>query len=398
VDGGVGSALPVRSDWSERAEHWRDKTPTPRKHALQRRKLRAPLVLSGFGIFLRINHGALEVRDGFTHYPQKQAEYRFFPGDQQRPSRIIVLEQSGAITFNVLAWLAEQDIPLIQLDYRGRVVTVVGGAGHAANPQLTRAQLEASADPKRKLSIASWLVREKLACTVRVLQELFPPSAKRAAAIEHLTRDAQMLVRRPAKALDDLLGIEGLSAALYFQCWHDIPIKWKALDRHPIPDDWHRIGPRSSARKRDSNRSVSHPVQAMLNYAYTVLEGQVRTEVIRSGLDVSIGFLHQMRPARPALVLDLMETARTMADRAVLTFVHEQIFSPADFKLTPNGTCRLHPQLARRVVGLVNVGDEIQPLLAELTSKTGRGDRGGGVRVLSRSRSASRDARAPNAE
>jgi CRISP-associated protein Cas1 len=360
-----------RDTWAERADHWANNQPTARRSPLQRRKLRAPLVLSGHGVHLRVNHGALEVRNGFTHYPQKQDEYRFFPGDQQRPSRIIVLEGGGSITFDVLAWLSEQDIPLIQLDYRGRVVTVVGSAGHVADPQLTRAQLEAAADPKRRLAIASWLVREKLACTIRVLHELFPLSAKRDDAIERLARGERMLART-AKTLDDLLGIEGLSAALYFQCWHDLPIQWKGLNRHPIPTDWHRVGPRSSARKRNSNRSVSHPVQAMLNYAYAVLEGQVRAEVIQSGLDTSIGFLHQMRPARPALVLDLLEPARTLADRVVLTFVHEHIFSPADFTLTRNGTCRLHPQLAQRVVGLVNVVDEIKPLLTKLSSKLGR--------------------------
>jgi CRISPR/Cas system-associated endonuclease Cas1 len=98
-------------------------------------------------------------------------------------------------------------------------VTVVGGAGHVADPQLTRAQFAAAADPRRKLTIASWLVREKLVGTIGVLQDLFPKSPNREAAVERLTRNARMLTRRPAKALDDLLGIEGLSGALYFQCW-----------------------------------------------------------------------------------------------------------------------------------------------------------------------------------
>jgi CRISPR-associated endonuclease Cas1 len=355
------------STWVERAEHWTKTQPTAHKHALQRRKLRAPLVLSGYGIHLRIKHGALEVRNGFTHYPQKQEEYRFFAGDQQRPSRIIVLEQSGAITFDVLAWLAEQDIPLIQLDYRGRVVTVVGGTGHAADPQLIQAQLSAAADPKRKLAIASWLIGEKLGRSAAVLEQYFPSSDRRDAAIEHLLREAKMLTRRPAKTPETLLGIEGHAAALYFQSWHDMPIKWKGLNRHPIPAEWHRIGPRSSARKRNSNRFATHPVQAMVNYAYAVLEGQVRLELIRVGWDVTVGFLHGAKQDRSALVLDLLEPARTVADRAILNFVADEVFVPADFTLMPDGTCRLHPQLARRVVGLVNASEEVQPLLSKLT-------------------------------
>jgi CRISP-associated protein Cas1 len=33
---------------------------------------REPLILSGHGISLRIEGGALTIRNGFTHYPQKQ--------------------------------------------------------------------------------------------------------------------------------------------------------------------------------------------------------------------------------------------------------------------------------------------------------------------------------------
>jgi CRISPR-associated protein Cas1 len=47
----------------------------------------------------------------------------------------------------------------------------------------------------------------------------------------------------------------------------------RRLGRHPIPDDWHRVGPRSSAKKMNINRRATHPVHAMRNYAYAVLEG-----------------------------------------------------------------------------------------------------------------------------
>jgi hypothetical protein len=76
---------------------------------------------------------------------------------------------------------------------------------------------ESSSAPRTLVRLlAKDLELRRLACTIRVLQELFPPSAKQEAAVEHLSRDARMLARRPARAPDDLLGIEGLSAALYF--------------------------------------------------------------------------------------------------------------------------------------------------------------------------------------
>ena len=42
------------------------------------------------------------------------------------PSRIILLDGSGAITLDVLFWLTAQNVPIIHLDYRGQVVTAIG--------------------------------------------------------------------------------------------------------------------------------------------------------------------------------------------------------------------------------------------------------------------------------
>jgi CRISPR/Cas system-associated endonuclease Cas1 len=61
---------------------------------------------------------------------------------------------------------------------------------------------------------------------------------------------------------------------------------------------------------RCRNRHASHPVNAMLNYAYAVLESQVRIATVAQGLDPTIGNLHTCRPGRVALVCDLMESLR----------------------------------------------------------------------------------------
>jgi CRISPR-associated protein Cas1 len=317
---------------------------------------------------LRISHGALEVRNGFTHYPQQREERRYFRGDPGRPSRIIVLDGSGSVTFDVLAWLAEQDISLIHLDYRGRVLNAIGAIGHAANPKLMQAQLAAATNPKQALKIASWLIHEKLTHCLAVLQTVIPSSSEREVAIEQLTADRILLARKLAASVSELLGIEGRSAQAYFRSWHGVPVRWKGTSRHPIPDKWFQVGPRTSARNR-KNHWASHPVHAMLNYGYAVLESQVRTQLVHEGLDLTFGMMHTMRPDRPALVLDIMEPGRPLVDRAVLDFALGQTFSPADFSITLEGVCRLHPQLARRLVGEIGQVDEVGGIVAGLTQR-----------------------------
>ena len=99
-----------------------------------------------------------------------------------------------------------------------------------------------------------------------------------------------------------------------------------------------------------NNRHASYPVNAMLNYAYAVLESQIRIASVSQGLDPYIGYLHSCRPGRVALVYDLMEPLRPQTDRLVLDFVLSHSFSPSDFALRANGVCRLHPQRARQLL------------------------------------------------
>ena len=119
------------------------------------------------------------------------------------------------------------------------------------------------------------------------------------------------------------------------------------------------------------NRHAAHPVNAILNYAYAVLESQVRIATVSQGLDPTTGYLHAVRPGRMALVYDLMEPLRPRVDRSVLDFVRSHSFSPADFVLGIDGVCRLHPQLARHVTQLVPSNATVQDVVSSAAAGYG---------------------------
>jgi CRISPR-associated protein Cas1 len=180
------------------------------------------------------------------------------------------------------------------------------------------------------------------------------------------------LKRSPPQTVNQLMGVEGRVGYAYFDAWRTCPIKWKGIDRHPIPDDWHQIGRRSSKLGSIShpNRFATHPVNAMLNYAYGVLESQVRMQVVAAGLDPTIGVLHGNARGQNGLVFDLMEPLRPIIDRKVLEFVQSTTFHSADFTLASNGNCRLNAELARNVVRAVaashNGNDTVNQLASQL--------------------------------
>jgi CRISPR-associated protein Cas1 len=92
------------------------------------------------------------------------------------------------------------------------------------------------------------------------------------------------------------------------------------------------------------------PANAILNYAYAVLEGRTRQALSAAGFDLACGFVHAGRRGRDALVYDLMELARPAVDERVLSFLKTTALRAGDFTHVSDGSCRLHPQLARTVV------------------------------------------------
>ena len=102
-------------EWADRSRHWANRGTGPKDKRVRRQPSHSPLILAGHSVSLRIEAGTLLIRNGFTHYPQKQETYRYFKGDADLPPRIIMLDGSGSISFDVLTWLYEQKVPRVKI-------------------------------------------------------------------------------------------------------------------------------------------------------------------------------------------------------------------------------------------------------------------------------------------
>jgi CRISP-associated protein Cas1 len=131
-------------------------------------------------------------------------------------------------------------------------------------------------------------------------------------------------------------------------------IKWLGTSRRPIPDNWHSVTQRSSLFHLAGNRNASHPVNAILNYAYAALESEIRIKAISEGYDPTIGIMHEGSNGSSKFIFDLMEPERPKVDRRVIDFARMAVFDPADFSIREDGVCRLNPEMARIVVASVS--------------------------------------------
>jgi CRISPR-associated endonuclease Cas1 len=361
--------------WAERGQYWQAQVDSETEEAVfYRRRESKPLVLAGHGLRLRVHRGTLVVAHGFTHYPQTPREERFFPGDPKLPSRIILLSVDGSISLDVVRWLSEQRVPLVMLDYRGQVVSVLGTETTAADLDLRRAQIEALSNG-RGLLLARSLIEQKLVASLSTLETL-PPSAAQESAIDRVATLLHRLREDPPQSVDHLRLLEAWAAISYFAAWRSIGLRWKGTGKKPIPPEWRRIGMRQDFLRRN-NRHARHPVNAMLNYGYAVLESQVRIAIAEVGLDPTIGYLHVCQPGRQALVYDLMEPYRPLVDREALAFIRSHTFAPRDFVVDDKGVCRLHPDLARvaaaEMMCSVSISSQLTNLLTPEQSVPGAG-------------------------
>jgi CRISP-associated protein Cas1 len=340
--------------WSARNEYWLTQSRNSAMRRNKRHRRAEPLILTGHGVSLRIERGTLFIRNGFTHYPQERETFRFFRGDLNLPTRIIMLDGSGGVSFDVLAWLAEQGTTLIQLGWRGDVVAVIGGAGYAGNPAKIAWQIGTRDDPVKRLAFSSTIIRQKISGSIATLQTTLPPRIAVTKAIHKLEELLAGLSDHPPSDLASLRGVEGRAAGAYFGAWNGVPLAWKSTTRFPIPDAWLQIGWRASVRAslKPKNINANHPFNAMLNYAYAVRQSQLQIEAVAAGFDPIIGLMHHAHHGVPAYIFDLMEPERPKVDAALLQFALAQTFTGADFVIANDGVCRLAPQLARRVVGL----------------------------------------------
>jgi CRISP-associated protein Cas1 len=164
---------------------------------------------------LRIQGGALTIQNEFTHFPQKREIIRYFRGDCALPERIILLDGSGSISFDVLSWLAEQKVSLIRIDWKGDVVCVAGASGYSANPFRVRWQLETRENPELRNEFCRSIIARKIEARIITLEK----SIRRSDKWERAMKSAYAAFPASKK----------IRPKLFPNCAH-----WRLIAPHPI--------------------------------------------------------------------------------------------------------------------------------------------------------------------
>ena len=227
---------------------------------------------------------------------------------------------------------------IVFLDRNGRFKARMVGPT-SGNVLLRLAQHRALSEKHTTLEIARAIVAGKVQNARRVLlrgaREAQDPDGE-ASLREAVDRHSGALEGlKSAMLLDEIRGSEGRAGQAYFGAF-----------QHLVREDRETF--QFNGRNR---RPPRDPVNTMLSFIYALVLTDCVAGLEGVGLDPQVGYLHALRPGRPALALDLQEEFRAaVADRLALTLINRKQVTSQHFEQRPGGAVSLTDEGRRAVV------------------------------------------------
>lgn len=303
-----------------------EETDQPVRQMITARDERRPLYLNTQGFTVGISSKVLKVKD------KRKVVQEIRLNDVNQ----VNLFGSIQVSTQAIQALLAADIPLIYFSFGGWFHGMTQPIG-LKNIMWRREQFRMADRADFCLALAKSLVSGKIRnCRTLLMRNHIAPPKQTLRFLK--ATDASVAW---ANSQSELLGLEGVAAKAYFECFTGM-IKTNqsepGLPGEESSDFAFSFGKRNRRPPRD-------PVNAMLSLGYSLLAKDLTIAAAATGLDPYLGFYHQPRFGRPALALDLMEPFRPLVvDSAVISAINQKMVSPRDFisagnavALTPSG-------------------------------------------------------------
>lgn len=297
-----------------------------------------PLLISGFGTNINVEKRKLIITNKLDN-----VQLEFYP--HQIPHDSIIIDgHTGNITFEALRWLMKHDISVSMLNWNGDLLSVTLPKAPVSS-KLRIMQYKMYLDEKSRLNVATTIIKEKVGKSLELLEKLsnyynFIDMNKIKDAF-----DKENKLFGKIRDNSELLTYEGRIADIY---WTNVAKIYGAI----YPE--FKFDKRGN-KTYSHNMNASDEVNALLNYGYAILESEVRKDLNAIGLDVSIGFVHEIHNGRASLVCDIQELYRWLIDLSVIQLLEERKLKKSDFIITENYHVRLKERTAEMLIEKIRI-------------------------------------------
>ena len=224
------------------------------------------LVLGAYAA-LRVRGGALEIEHG----PHDDRQTIRIDIDAEPKPRAILFDSHGEfMTGEAIRWCARYSINLALPGGPGRLITMVESALETKTKTMTRMRdidpsiirAQCAADP---VKVAREIVRAKIGAE---LNATIPDAEARQREFEEW--DIKL---NSARSVAEIMIVESRAAASYWRTFRDAGLRERKNGN--LPRSWLRFAQRNKGAAFLGNQHASHPINAMLNYAYIVEAGRL---------------------------------------------------------------------------------------------------------------------------
>lgn len=260
--------------------------------------------------------------------------------DEQKPFRIPLENVEGIVCFNylgcspaVMGKCVKQCIPINFISPQGKFLAKVCGETKG-NVFLRVSQIDRFRE--QGLLLTQNTMAAKFSNTRQVIKRTLHdnPNLKDdqglITALSTLSEGIKKVYQ--AQSVEEILGIEGNCAKSYFSVFEKL-----------MTGESFRFALRSKRPPLD-------PVNAALSFLYTLYTHEFAAALETVGLDSYIGYCHTLRSGRVSLACDMMEEARCLVERFVLTMLNLNILSIKDFEQQVSGAVWLNDQGRKKVL------------------------------------------------
>ncbi|KAF0215415.1 MAG: CRISP-associated protein [Ignavibacteria bacterium] len=254
--------------------------------------------------------------NAFVHVDAKNIELTYEEEMEQKRLQFplhtlssVVINGNGRITMPTVLLLNENKIPVYFCRPNGALRLTI--PVNETNFDIWLNQLEVSKDESFVLAFARQIVEAKIN-NHKVIARRQCQDENRLVEFNNLMNKALN-----APSVDSLRGIEGSSAALFFETLNSsLPEEWKFDSR--------------------TKRPPEDPVNAMLSFGYTILYHHISTALQTEGLNPQISFYHVPNNRYFPLASDMQEEFRHIIDALVLYIIRRNMVSLKDFTFEEN--------------------------------------------------------------
>ena len=254
-------------------------------------------LLRGYGMGITTKDNQIILKNGKHIYEQDHQIEAHFPS--KFPYDRLVISGNGILSTQAIKVLSENNVNLIFTDSFGNPVsslnfTMVSLVGS----QNKIGQYDTFRDDTKKDYLQRQILKAKLESQVRFLSTLDEDCRKVIATLKQTIREI------PNSNTRKLLTLEGHASKQYFKLYSSFFDEKFGFE--------YRRGFTGNTKQ-----NATDVINALLNYGYTVLAGQITKYINGIGLDPYFSFYHKNHESFQSLPYDLIEPFRWLVEKTV---------------------------------------------------------------------------------